>query len=134
LGSDVSSLAFFSHQRQPVIPIQRIAHVSGLAELSPSHLSLHPRVGPWLGLRAVVVFDLPAATISPTAQPGLCEGCAKPCLGALAAATRAGGGPAQSQWEHWLRVRDSCPVGRRARYSMSQIRYHYTKDRSVIFE
>lgn len=37
---------------------QRMAHHAGLAYLDDaSHLSLHPRFGPWFSLRCVVIFD-----------------------------------------------------------------------------
>lgn len=39
------------------LPMQRIAALAGLADLSPSHLSVHPDHGPWIALRAVVMFD-----------------------------------------------------------------------------
>lgn len=125
-----SSAAFFSHRTDPLIPIQRIADVAGLAGLSPSHLSVHPRVGPWLGLRAVVVFDEdhehPAVEATLAARP--CEGCPRPCLNAFERAHR----DPTASWQAWLAVRDSCPVGREARYSEPQIQYHYTKERSSL--
>lgn len=127
-ATSTPSAAFFSHRTDPVIPIQRIAHVSGLAGLSPSHMSVHPRLGPWLGLRAVVVFQTrsdPDSALSPPVYA--CEGCAAPCLGAL---QRAQATP--DSWQAWLSVRESCPVGRDARYSERQIRYHYTKDRTLL--
>lgn len=122
------SAAFFSHHTDPVIPIQRIADVAGLAGISPSHLSVHPRVGPWLGLRAVVVF-----AEQHTPEPGAvferpCERCSEPCIVPFQRAVAA---PARA-WPAWLAVRDSCPVGREARYDELQIRYHYTKDRSLL--
>lgn len=122
------SAAFFSHRDDPVIPIQRIAEVAGLAGLSPSQLSVHARVGPWLGLRAVVVF---AEDHRPEAGPTLshpCEGCSQPCLSAFEQARAKAAAP----WQTWLEVRDSCPVGREARYPEAQIRYHYTKDRACL--
>ncbi|HEY6727098.1 MAG TPA: hypothetical protein VI197_23855 [Polyangiaceae bacterium] len=122
------SAAFFSHHTDPVIPIQRIADVAGLAGLSPSHLSVHPRVGPWLGLRAVVVF---AEQYSGESEPVLerpCARCPGPCLGPFQRAVDA----PEAAWQRWLAVRDSCPVGRDARYDELQIRYHYTKDLSLL--
>lgn len=126
--ADSPSAAFFSHRTDPVIPIQRIAEVAGLAGISPSHLSVHPRVGPWLGLRAVVVF---AEQYTPDPAPvatHACEGCSQPCLGAF---QRAYADP-DASWQAWLAVRDSCPVGRAERYSDPQIRYHYTKDSTLL--
>jgi len=122
------STAFFSHRTDPVIPIQRIADVAGLAGLSPSHLSVHPRVGPWLGLRAVVVFAEDQISTAAPASLRPCETCPQPCLAAFERARR---DPASS-WRAWLAVRDSCPIGREARYSDPQIQYHYTKERSAL--
>lgn len=129
-GSDVPFIGLFSHQVDPVVPIQRIAATAGLAELSPCHLSVHSELGPWLGLRAVLVFDRPYS--SPTGgSVGVtshCSHCKKPCLAVLEQTSRA----AQHRpaaWRDWLAVRDSCPVGRSARYGEAQIRYHYTKER-----
>lgn len=40
------------------VAVQRMAHAAGLAYLDQeSHLCLHPRLGPWFALRAVVLFD-----------------------------------------------------------------------------
>jgi len=125
--TSTASVAFFSHRTAPVVPIQRIAHVAGLAGLSPSHMSVHPRLGPWLGLRAVVVFEAAAEPNATPAAVYACEGCSAPCLGAL---ERAQATP--ESWQAWLSVRESCPVGPDARYSDRQIRYHYTKDRTLL--
>ncbi|HEU5077137.1 MAG TPA: hypothetical protein VFU02_23260 [Polyangiaceae bacterium] len=128
-ATDSPKAAFFSHRCDPVIPIQRIADVAGLAGMSPSHLSVHPRVGPWLGLRAVVVFaENYEAEPAPVAERP-CEGCSlKPCVRPFERARA----DARADWQAWLAVRDSCPVGRRARYGDPQIRYHYTKERALI--
>ena len=122
------SAAFFSHRSDPVIPIQRVAEVAGLAGISPSQLSVHPRLGPWLGLRAVVVFahDYAAEPAAPFPRP--CDGCSKPCL-AVFERVRA---EVDACRLRWLEVRDHCPIGREARYSDAQIRYHYTKERAVL--
>ena len=109
------------------VPIQRIAQVAGLAWLSPANLSIHPRFGPWIGLRAVVIFDLP---IPDTVRPRVddpCGHCDQACLPAFTAARE---GPAG--WRSWLAIRDACPLGREHRYSEDQIAYHYTKDRDIL--
>lgn len=139
----VRSKAFFAHQGTPRVPIQRIAQVAGLAELSPSHLSVHRVHGPWLGLRAVVVFDLNfvesiraepawASLVSPAVSHH-CRGCAAPCMPALEQAVAdqapADGGPG---WRAWLAVRDACPAAPERRYGPHQIRYHYTKDKRAL--
>ena len=126
-ATSTASAAFFSHRTEPLIPIQRIAHVAGLAGLSPSHMSVHPRLGPWLGLRAVVVFEAAAEPHAAPPAVHACDGCSAPCLSAL---ERAQATP--ESWQAWLSVRESCPVGREARYSERQIQYHYTKDRALL--
>jgi len=126
------SLAFFSHQSAPVVPFQRLADAAGLAELSPSHLSVHPELGPWLGLRAAVVFDMEAPPERGARPARRCPSCSKPCLNALGRAKALERSDPERAWRAWLGVRDSCPVGRAARYSEAQIRYHYTKARSAL--
>src|SRR5690606_32501025 len=107
----------------------------GLAELSPSRLSIHPRLGPWLGLRALSVVDPPPVRQrSAPRRLRLCPPCAKPWMSALSKA-QAEPRPHEESWSRaWLRVRDSCPVGRDARYGDNQIRYHYTKDKRALNE
>jgi hypothetical protein len=36
------------------------------------------------------------------------------------------------QWQLWLKVRDTCPVGKSSRYSEEQIRYHYIKSLDLL--
>lgn len=131
--SGTPCLAMYSHQREPVVPIQRIAAVAGLAELSPSHLSVHAELGPWLGLRAVLVFDMdfPVPGGEPRRVASHCARCNRPCLAALANAVAAA--DRADAWRNWLALRDSCPIGRSARYGEAQIRYHYTKGREWLF-
>lgn len=126
----------FAHEPPPRVAIQRLAHVAGLAYLTPSHLSVHPIYGPWIALRAVVVVDADGPAEVPTlAAP--CD-CAAHCGPHLAAAlSRASTGTPESaevkrDWRAWLAVRDACPVGREYRYSEQQIRYHYTNDPAAL--
>jgi methylmalonic aciduria homocystinuria type C protein len=112
-----------------VVPIQRLAGVSGLAWLSPANLSIHPLFGPWIGLRAVVVFDLAGPALPAPTITDPCGQCAHACLPAFVAAQRADGPQA---WRAWLAVRDACPLGRAWRYAEDQVIYHYTKDRDIL--
>lgn len=129
----------WAHRPAPqFVPIQRIAERAGFAWVSPANLCIHPRFGPWIGLRAVVIFDMdpPEGLPSPAKDP--CGACLHRCLpvfrdcqkalesGALGAA--AGG----EGWRAWLALRDACPLGREHRFDEAQIRYHYTKDRSIL--
>lgn len=120
-GSEVR----FAHEAPPRRPaIQRLAQVLGLGHLGPPHLVVHPVHGPWIALRAAIVLDRDWEGPPPPPAPDPCTPCAKPCLAPLARAQEPGAG-----WEHWLAVRDACPVGRAHRYPEPQVRYHYTKDR-----
>ncbi|WP_428263734.1 hypothetical protein [Haliangium sp.] len=130
--------ARFSYDPPPRrVAMQRLAHVSGLAYLAPSQLSVHPRYGPWIALRALVVVDRegppgPAPTLAP---PCDCSGGCEPLLREALERSRV---PQPSSddiavdWRTWLAVRDACPVGRAFRYDDDQIRYHYTKDRRFL--
>lgn len=119
----------FSHEPPPrLIAIQRLAHLAGLAWLSPSHLCVHPVFGPWIALRAAIVFDELIETVPRQPEPP-CD-CSQHCLPKLDQALEAGepsdGAELAERWLLWLAVRDACPVGRGHRYPDEQIRYHYT--------
>jgi len=144
------ALLFFAHVVEPApIPIQRIAEAAGLAQLSPSHLSVHPIYGPWIALRAVVVIDVelvelvelvePEPAVGPARRP--CDACARPCMPAfeeaLRTATATGaplGAAIRDDFHAWVRVRAVCPVGRAHRYDDGQIEYHYAKNRARLVE
>jgi methylmalonic aciduria homocystinuria type C protein len=126
----------YAHERPPRrVAMQRLAELAGLAWLSPSHLSVHPTFGPWIALRAVVVFDLacPMEVAAPPACPSCSEACVPPFERVVAFSD-----PIEAhedvarRWESWVAVRDACPLGRAHRYDDDQIRYHYTKDREIL--
>lgn len=116
----------FAHER-PFPPIRAFAEASGLAAAGASMLCTHPTHGPWIALRAVVVFDVDA--------PGLVAGRAPPC-GACddacgPAYARAAG---SSDPLDYLAARAACPLGRASRYPDAQLAYHYAKDRRVLLD
>ncbi|MBW2736196.1 MAG: hypothetical protein JRH20_27740 [Deltaproteobacteria bacterium] len=116
----------FAHEHPPRrVAIQELARLTGLAALSPAHLSVHPDFGPWIGLRAALVMDSLGPEMSPREAP--CAGCAAPCLAALKRALAAGA-DSEKDWQEWVVIRDVCPMGREHRYGDDQLRYHYTKD------
>jgi len=125
----------FAHEPAPRrIAIQRLADVSGLARLSRVGLNVHPVFGPWIGLRAAVVFDVDGPAGAPPEAADPCADCRRTCGPAFERARAAPGAdtdPADA-WRLWLAVRDACPVGRAHRYGEDQIHYHYTKDRAVL--
>ena len=129
---DVSYDLRLYHEAPPRrIAMQRLAQVAGLAGLSESHLCVHPEFGPWIALRAAVVFDTDGEASTPASVP--CD-CAVGCQPALTAALDAGepktGTDVATNWHAWLAVRDACPVGQSHRYSAQQIRYHYTEEKT----
>jgi len=121
----------FSHEPPPRrVAIQRMAHVAGLAWLSPSHLCVHPTFGPWIALRAAVVLNALAPPAVAEPQPP-CD-CATHCLPKLQQALDAGEATSDDvveHWRSWVAMRDACPVGRQHRYSDEQIAYHYIGQR-----
>ena len=137
-----------------MVAMQRAAQCAGLAHLDPStHLSIHPTVGAWLSLRAVVVVDLPG--VGPVPPPplesplsaterheasaalqraiarsssNLCEELHGPNKdGERREESCDRGRPA---WREWVALRDVVRLGRRYRFCEEQIEYHYTKDRA----
>lgn len=114
----------YGHRRQggAFLPLQRIAVVTGLGALAPSHLVIHPVYGPWFALRAVVVTDGDPPARQPIEPPCRCDaGCAQ----ALARAQ------SSADWHDWLAARDRCPL-RAWRYSEDQIDYHYSRARQLV--
>jgi methylmalonic aciduria homocystinuria type C protein len=109
------------------LPLQRMAAAIGLGALSPTHLVIHPSFGPWIALRAVILDDAEVGPPIVAAAPPCA--CGDPCRRAFEVARQATGDDA---WRAWLAVRDACPIGRAARYGEAQLRYHYTKDRSIL--
>jgi hypothetical protein len=122
----------FAHEPPPRrLAVQRLADVSGLAPLSPVGLNIHPRFGPWIGLRAALVLDRRGPSGPPPAVANPCPDYAATCVAAFERACAADGALPDT-WRLWLAVRDACPIGRAYRYSEAQIRYHYTKDRGAL--
>ena len=116
----------YAHDGPPWVPIQRLAERAGLAWLAPSNLSIHPVLGPWLSLRAVITI-VAAATVEPrAAPPPRCAACPRACVPAFERART------QVDWRDWLAVRDACPIGREHRFQEDHLRYGYTKDREIL--
>ncbi len=128
----------FSHVTTPrAFPIQRLSEAVGLADISPSHLAIHPLHGPWFALRAVVVVDVAGPAATPLEPERPCRGCSAPCIPALERALAASGSPLSSaavaqHAAEWIAVRDACPVGKDSHYGAAQLAYHYAPARSRI--
>ena len=130
-------VVLFAHRMTPApIAIQRVAHASGLAHLSPSRLSVHSEYGPWLALRAVVVVDADGPPGDRPRAHDPCTPCSKPCLAAfdraMGVTDLARPGDVEREWKSWAEVREVCPEGKLSRYGDDQLRYHYAKDRSIL--
>ncbi|MGM0577418.1 MAG: hypothetical protein ACQEXJ_16965 [Myxococcota bacterium] len=119
---------------EPRVALQRLADLSGLAPLGPPHLNVHPRLGPWFGMHAVVTVDAEGPDGAPPTPRDCCDGCPRPCMEAFEEARRLTGpgvptrGTLRRQWEAWAAVRQACPVGSEHAYGDHQLRYHYTAD------
>jgi cyanocobalamin reductase (cyanide-eliminating) / alkylcobalamin dealkylase len=113
------------------VAIQRLVTLAGVAEPSPVGLCVHPEYGPWFSLRAAAIFGVPGP--APSSPPATCSQCTtRPCLVRRDELITATGGEYsartfEAHWPLWLAMREACPVGRDARYSEQQVRYHYLK-------
>ena len=129
---------FYAHETRPgrLVAIQRMAHVAGVAHLDERcHLSIHPRLGPWLALRVVVVFDdvlgppdtsKPTPPVNPLASDaGRRQRVDNAFDAALAGYERPEGVDEENQWRRWVAVRDAVEPEHRRRYYDDQVLYHY---------
>jgi len=127
---------FAHHVDEEMVSMLHAAEASTFAQRSPAHLALHPTLGPWFALRALVVVDHASSWVSDPG-PDLCSSCNAPCVKALndalsdasSSSLKEGMG---TSWKRWVKVREACPLGRDKRYSDAQIRYHYARDRSLL--
>ena len=131
---------FDAHDTSPgkLVAIQRAAHVAGVAHLDEKcHLAIHPRYGPWIALRALLVFDDirgPDEThrSPPPPNPLATNGTARRRVDdAFAYALEGYADPSLSaeRWQRWVAVRDAvfAETGKShpERYYEDQVRYHY---------
>ena len=131
---------FDSHDTSPgqLVAIQRAAHVAGVAHLDEKcHLAIHAKHGPWIALRAFLVFDDiegPDDTnrAPPPPNPLETDAAARARVDAAFAAALAGyADPRASaeRWQRWVAVRDAvfadAPKRHPERYYEDQVRYHY---------
>ena len=134
-----SATALWAHEtRSYTVPIQQLAHASGLAYLSRGQFNIHPQYGPWFALRALVVvsgqFDGPINQLRPPANPVGTEVEVKSgklfmqlCQRAYATSDHL-----RVHWEEWLALRDLYGIGTQFRYGDDQMRYHYTTDPLIL--
>ena len=120
---------FWTHEtKRYVVPVQRMAHQAGLAYLSAGQFNIHPQFGPWFALRAVVIMAGGAACNSRVSNPST------DAIEMESAALFNRLLESKATWQEWLSLRDLYGVGRTHRYSKEQIRYHYTRDKKVLFD
>ncbi len=122
------ALVRFVHRR-PLPPIRAFAVASGLASFGDAHLCVTTDHGPWIALRAVVVFDVDAGDVAVVPAPP-CAHCTFACGPAYAQAAGAPG--SHPSLRAYLAARDACPLGADARYSDAQIAWHYDRDRAAL--
>ena len=131
---------FDAHDTSPgkLVAIQRAAHVAGAAHLDEKcHLAIHPRHGPWIALRALLVFDDIRGPDETHRITAAAEPAGDGCESARARRRAAFGGaegyadPSASaeRWQRWVAVRDAVFSGSAKphpeRYYEDQVRYHY---------
>ena len=123
------TLIFWTHEtKRYIIPVQRMAHQTGLAYLSDGQFNIHPRFGPWFALRAVVIVSgtMSSNQVIPNPSTEDIETTSKAMFNRLL--------QSNATWQEWLSLRDLYIVGRTHRYSEEQIRYHYTRDKTVLLQ
>lgn len=138
-AAGLAAAVFDAHARRGPLPAMvHLAEVTGLAARSPAHLAVHPTLGPWLGLRAAIVWSADHVVWrgpAPTPAPRACDGCDAPCMDALEHALAiAPGGPrgprpgisAHAADHAWRAIRTTCPASASAAYCPSQLAYHQT--------
>ena len=143
-GCDVRDPRVFdSHDTSPgkLVAIQRMAHVAGVAHLDEKcHLAIHEKHGPWIALRAVLVFDDiegpdEANRASTPPNPLATNAAARSRVdAAFAFALEGYADPSASaeRWQRWVAVRDAVHADpadetrkHPERYYEDQVRYHY---------
>ncbi len=128
---------FFAAADETVhIDFRTLALLGGLGAHSRLGLLIHPRHGPWLGLRAAVFVDA-ALPASPAVAQSPCEGCAAPCMAACPAHALSSGDWDVVRCSRFHldsdRCRDTChsrlacPVGSASRYDDDELHYHYDR-------
>jgi len=128
----------FSYEKgDRFVALQTVCEISGLAPMRTGMLNIHPVYGPWIALRAILSFDLNAATLEETPLPALPTEWEEACSLAFKDACDAAGEILSHQdikddWERWLKVRDTCPIGKEHRYCEEQVLYHYTQDPEIL--
>lgn len=119
----------FAHERREgaYADFVALARAAGLGAPSRLGLLLHPRYGPWLSIRAILLTTTPGPTTAPLADFDPCRSCDAPCQRACpVAAPRsdgfdvracAGHRAGSAACEGGCAARRACPVGESHRYA-----------------
>jgi hypothetical protein len=76
-GEGLSTRTYYSYDTSPgkLLAAQHAAAAAGVAYVEPvSHLSLHPKFGPWWSIRAAIVCSIPGPSADQVTQEGGGEG------------------------------------------------------------
>ena len=127
---------FFADQQAPVhLDFRSLAVAAGIGSASRLGLVIHPKYGPWMGLRAAIFVQ--EEFLATDAIEDVCAGCPAPCIAACP-----GDAMTTGQWEVGACVefhqqseqcsrschsRNECIVGADARYDSLEILYHYNR-------
>ena len=125
----------YTHDPKPsYLPIQRIAHHAGFAFLGKTNLCIHPKFGPWISLRALVVFKHRTETQPQKLSDPCPQTCKSTCqhkwqeqIQALQHSDLRDS--IRRDWQNWYRIRAACTVGQEHAFCQEQIRYHYARIR-----
>jgi len=124
---------FGHHGGENFVSLLHASEASRFAKVSPAKLALHPDYGLWFALRAVVVFDCAPVEHPPKEWTPSCLQCDAPCERVSQELMRRHNNDwLACSWQERVTVRDACPIGRDARYSDAQIKYHYSRDKAVL--
>mmetsp|Transcript_11510 Transcript_11510/g.20390 ORF Transcript_11510/g.20390 Transcript_11510/m.20390 type:complete len:276 (+) Transcript_11510:1247-2074(+) len=119
----------YSDLEGPLVALQRVAALANIATVNDTlHLCMHREVGPWLGLRVVIISDtkLDLDTLPALPQESLLsDEEEKRAKEAFQLAVNMPAGP--ERWRAWLALRDVPQLGKAYRYDEDQLKYHYTK-------
>ena len=128
-----------------LIPLQQLGDLAQWCHPSPLGSSVSPRFGPWFAYRVALVTTADLPLKKEHSQPSPCDTCsAKPCMSACPVQAVQGIGRFQikpcltqrltdgSTCEDRCLSRLACPVAPEHRYSMAQIRHHYTFGRAFL--
>ncbi|KAI8874253.1 hypothetical protein GQ42DRAFT_152055 [Ramicandelaber brevisporus] len=125
---------WYSFRMSPgeLLPFQRLVHSVGFAHLNRSaNLCIHPKYGPWISFRSVIVIDCPGPALDDPSCQELDDPYPEctPLIREWFAAKLA-----TAKWQDWVHLRDIAmpPHTKEYRYTEQQILYHYTKQEHIL--